>query len=80
MKKQEVIICQNLSKNLSEAIQSCPHDKVFILVDIHTRELCLPILAGIKELEESYIITIGADTASCIRPSRESLFTEYCTR
>ena len=61
MKKQEVIICQNLSKNLSEAIQSCPHDKVFILVDIHTRELCLPILAGIKELEESYIITIGAE-------------------
>ena len=61
MKKQEVIICQNLSKNLSEAIQSCPHDKVFILVDIHTRELCLPILAGIKELEGSHIITIGAE-------------------
>ena len=61
MSKQKVIICQNLNENLSEAIQACPHDKVFILVDIHTQELCLPLLEGIKGLEESHIITIGAE-------------------
>lgn len=44
MSKQEVIICHNLNENLSKAIAKCPYDKLFILVDTHTRELCMPIL------------------------------------
>lgn len=61
MSKQQVIICRHLSENLSEAIQACAHDKIFILVDIHTRELCLPLLSGIECLKGSHLITIGAE-------------------
>ena len=61
MSKQKVIICHHLNENLHEAIQSCPHDKIFILVDIHTHQLCLPLLSEIEELKGSHIITIGAE-------------------
>jgi len=61
MNKQQVIICRHLKENLSEAIQSCTHDKIFILVDKHTREFCLPLLSGIACLEGSHLITIGAE-------------------
>ena len=41
MSKQEVIICHNLEENLNKAINQCPHDKLFVLADEHTRELCM---------------------------------------
>ena len=61
MSKQKVIICQNLKKDLYSAIQECPHDKLFILVDEHTRELCLPLISGFGYLNDANIITIGAE-------------------
>ena len=59
--KQEVIICHNLNENLSKAIEKCPHDKLFILVDEHTHELCMPILAGFDCIKEAHLICIGAE-------------------
>lgn len=61
MSKQKVIICQNLNEDLHSAIQNCPHDKLFILVDEHTRQLCLPIISGMECLKDAYIITIGSE-------------------
>ena len=61
MSKQKVIICQNLNEDLHSAIQNCPHDKLFILVDEHTRQLCLPIISGMECLKNAYIITIGPE-------------------
>lgn len=61
MSKQKVIICQDLKKDLYSAIQECPHDKLFILVDEHTRELCLPLIPGFGYLNDANIITIGAE-------------------
>ena len=61
MSKQKVIICQDLRKDLYSAIQECPHDKLFILVDEHTRELCLPLISGFGYLNDANIITIGAE-------------------
>ena len=61
MSKQKVIICQDLKKDLYSAIQECPHDKLFILVDEHTRELCLPLISGFGYLNDANIITIGAE-------------------
>lgn len=61
MSKQKVIICQDLKKDLYSAIQECPHDKLFILVDEHTRKLCLPLLSGFGYLDDANIITIGAE-------------------
>ena len=61
MSKQKVIICQNLNEDLHTAIQNCPHDKLFILVDEHTRELCLPLISGFDCLKNAHIITIGSE-------------------
>ena len=61
MSKQKVIICQNLNENLHIAIQDCPHDKLFILVDEHTHELCLPLISGFDCLKNAHIITIGPE-------------------
>ena len=60
MSKQAVIICHNLYEDLRAAIQACPHDKLFILVDEHTQKLCLPLISGFEYLKEAYVITIGA--------------------
>ena len=61
MSKQHVIICHDLNESLCSAIQSCPHDKLFVLVDEHTNELCLPLIAHLECLKDAYIITIGAE-------------------
>lgn len=61
MSKQKVIICQNLNEDLDTAIQNCAHDMLFILVDKHTRELCLPLISGFDCLKNAHIITIGPE-------------------
>ena len=61
MSKQKVIICENLNKNLSKAIEVLPHDKLFILVDEHTRKLCLPLIQQSYCLNKATIIGIGAE-------------------
>ncbi len=60
MSKQKVIICHNLQENLSVAINACPHDKLFVLVDEHTQQLCLPLISNFKCLEGAHIICIEA--------------------
>ena len=61
MNTQKVIICQNLQVDLHSAIQKCPHDKLFILVDEHTTQLCLPLISRLECLKNAYIITIGPE-------------------
>lgn len=61
MSKQEVIICHNLNENLSRAIEKCPHDKLFILTDEHTRELCMPLLSEMECVKPALPISIGAE-------------------
>ena len=60
MDNQEVIISTDLADSLETAIARCPHDKLFILTDSITRELCLPLIAHGSRLTASYNITIGA--------------------
>ena len=61
MSKQKVIICNELKKDLSAAVQACPHDKLFILTDEHTRQLCLPLISEFECLQGAGLITIGAE-------------------
>lgn len=61
MDKQEVILCGNLEKDLASAIAKCPHDKLFILTDEHTRQLCLPVLHKLSSLKGALNICIGAE-------------------
>ena len=61
MNKQEVILCNCLADNLSQAIAHISHDRLFILTDEHTHKLCRPLLNGIKALSHAKEIVIGAE-------------------
>lgn len=61
MNKQKIILCGELTDNLTNAVQECPHDKVFILTDEHTHRLCLPLIQEIPVLREANEIQIGAE-------------------
>jgi len=58
--KQEVIISKDLRKDVAEAIARCPHDRIFVLTDTTTVELCWPIIKALPEFETAQMITIGA--------------------
>ena len=60
MDRQKVVISQDLQKALSEAIAECKHDKLFVLVDETTEQLCLPVIAGFSCMQEAQRIVIGA--------------------
>ena len=61
MSKQKVIICHNLNENLADAIGQCTYDKLFILVDEHTRELCIPVIKEAGFTADAELISIGAE-------------------
>lgn len=56
---QRVIISDNLEQDLTSAINQCEHDKIFILTDSSTEQLCLPIIKGYNCLHGYQNITIG---------------------
>ncbi len=58
--EQKIIISKCLKEELSTAISSCEHDKVFILVDDLTENKCLPIILDldIPYLKETTVISI----------------------
>ena len=58
--KQEVIISQDLLRDVAEAIARCPHDRIFVLTDTTTVELCWPIIKALPEFDTAQMITIGA--------------------
>lgn len=61
MSKQEVIICQGLDASLSQAIGKSAYDRLFVLTDVHTHELCLPRLRSVGALREAEEVVIGAE-------------------
>ena len=60
MDRQKVVISKDLQKALSEAIAECKHDKLFVLVDETTKQLCLPLIAGFGCMQEAQCSVIGA--------------------
>ena len=60
MDRQKVVISKDLQKALSDAIAECRHDKLFVLVDETTEQLCLPLIAGFDCMQEAQRIVIGA--------------------
>lgn len=61
MKKQDVIICNSLTNELSEVLKKSIHDSIFLLTDTHTHELCLPLLKDVPEIEKAIEIIIDAE-------------------
>ena len=63
MEKQKVIICKDFANDLTNAVSKCSPDKIFILVDEHTKDLCLPLIQSIPCLKDASLICIGAGDA-----------------
>ena len=60
MNKQEIIICHHLEESLNTGIEQCPHDKLFVLVDEHTSQHCLPLIQAFPCMKDAISICIGA--------------------
>ena len=60
MNNQEIIICHHLEESLNTAIEQCPHDRRFVLVDEHTFQYCLPLIQTVPCMKDAISIRIGA--------------------
>ena len=60
MNPQKVVIAENLEQALANAISECEHDRIFLLADETTAQLCLPVVEGFNCLSGAQRITIGA--------------------
>lgn len=61
MNPQKVILCEELTHNLTNAIHQCPHDRIFLLTDEHTHRLCLPLIQEVPALNNADEIIIQAE-------------------
>lgn len=76
MEKQEVIISNNLEESLEYAIGKCRHDRLFILTDTTTLELCWPKISHMDCLQGATMITIGATDENKTLDSLSHVWTE----
>ena len=60
MAKQEIIISENLEQSIAHAVEKCPHDKLFVLTDVTTKDLCWPMIEKFGCLKDAIHIVIGA--------------------
>ena len=60
MDEQRVILSHDLNLALTNAIAECPHDKLFVLVDETTEQLCLPVVNSLACMQGAQPIVIGA--------------------
>ena len=58
--KQKVVISGNLERDLVNAISECEHDRIFVLIDETTQQLCWPKIKNFKALKNSTPIIIKA--------------------
>lgn len=59
MTKQEVIISKNLKQDIADVVGRIAHDRLFVLTDTTTLELCWPVVSSLPCLEPAQMITIG---------------------
>lgn len=58
--KQKIIISEDLESALSGAVRECGHDKLFVLADETTAQLCLPKISRFECMKDACPIIIGA--------------------
>ena len=56
--KQDVIIADNLERCLNEAIGKAEHDRLFVLTDTTTKQLCWPVVQDYAVMKDAIMITI----------------------
>ena len=62
--KQQVIISKQFKSDLAKAIAECEHDRIFILVDETTKDLCWDLIKDYYCLKGAQVITIGTTDSS----------------
>jgi 3-dehydroquinate synthase len=60
MERQKVVFSDNLSKILKDEIAACEYDRLFVLTDVNTGRLCLPMAENVEAIRDARKITIGA--------------------
>lgn len=55
---QDIIIAENLEQSLAEAVGKVEHDRLFVLTDTTTRELCWPVVKDYAVVKDAIMITI----------------------
>ncbi len=58
MTKQDVIISHDIRQSLAEAIEAISFDRLFVLTDDNTLDLCWPLVKDISQMREAQMITI----------------------
>ena len=76
MEKQKVVISTDLEQALATAIGEVSHDRLFVLTDDTTRQLCLPVVAGFDCMRQAQPITIGATDANKTLASLSHVWSE----
>lgn len=56
--KQDVIIADNLERCLAEAVGKVEHDRLFVLTDTTTKQLCWPVMQNYAVMKDAIMITI----------------------
>ena len=56
--KQDIIIAESLENDIAEAIGKVAHDKLFVLTDTTTQELCWPVVRDFAVMQQAQTITI----------------------
>ncbi len=75
---QEVIISDNTTKSLNEAIAKCKYDRLFILTDETTHRMCLPKIANCDGISKAKHIIIGATDTHKTLETLAHVWTELC--
>lgn len=76
MSKQEIIICKNLKEDIKKAVSSHKYDKMFVLTDEHTKDLCLPLVEDLLSIKEAIHICIGVEDVNKTLESLSHVWTE----
>ena len=56
--KQDIIIADSLENDIADAIGKVAHDKLFVLTDTTTQELCWPVVRDFAVMQQAQTITI----------------------
>lgn len=56
--KQDIIIAHDLGHSLQEAIGNVEHDRLFVLTDTTTRDLCWPVISSLPSMKGAQMVTI----------------------
>lgn len=76
MEKQDVIIADHLEDSLSEALGKVQYDKLFVLTDTTTLQLCWPVVKDFACVSQARMITIAPTDEAKNIESLQHVWTE----